>query len=201
MYTLTLTLQQWLVIEHFLIQKGRRTQHLQFLNSQPLEAGYPSWYAHVTQNNIYVALRYLCSSQLRIDGLYFQSKHMVSPRPSHFQPNVSDEYSIEESSHPTTLNYLPTTISAQYSVGSCFSPNPNKIFECHCNANLAGKWNLVLMRLRTIIYQACRLQELNVPRFKCTPNFMCWSLELASRQSLLSVKHHAYVRIVEPKSS
>ncbi len=37
--------------------------------------------------------------------LYFQSKHMTSPMSSHFQPNVSDEYSTEEFSHPTALNY------------------------------------------------------------------------------------------------
>ena len=37
--------------------------------------------------------------------LYLQSKHMTSPLSSHFQPNVSDEYSTEEFSHPTTLNY------------------------------------------------------------------------------------------------
>ena len=166
-----------------------------------MESGYPLWYSHVTQNYIYLDLRHLRSSQVRIDGLRFQSKHMVSPRPSHFQPNVSVEYSIEESSYPTVMNYSPTTISVHYNDGSCFSKNPNKIFECHCNADLAGKWNPVLMKLRTIMYQACRLQEFYVPRFKCTPNLMCRSLESATRQSLLSVEHHAYVRIVEPKSS
>ena len=53
---MTLTLQQWLVIGHFLSQKGRRTQNLQFLNSQPAELWYPLWYPHVTQNYMYVAL-------------------------------------------------------------------------------------------------------------------------------------------------
>jgi len=36
--------------------------------------------------------------------LYLQSKHMTSPLSSHFQPNVSGEYSTEEFSHPTALN-------------------------------------------------------------------------------------------------
>jgi hypothetical protein len=34
-----------------------------------------------------------------------QNIHMTSPMSSHFQPNVSDEYSTEEFSHPTALNY------------------------------------------------------------------------------------------------
>jgi hypothetical protein len=34
-----------------------------------------------------------------------QNIHMTSPMLSHFQHNVSDEYSTEEFSHPTALNY------------------------------------------------------------------------------------------------
>ena len=46
--------------------------------------------------------------------LYLQSKHMTSPMPSHFQTNVSDKYSIEETCYPTALNYLPTNIYVQW---------------------------------------------------------------------------------------
>jgi len=45
---------------------------------------------------------------------------------SHFQPKVSDGYSTEKFSKCSEL--LPTTISFQYSDGSCFSSNSNKIF-------------------------------------------------------------------------
>ena len=62
----------------------------------------------------------LRSSRLRIDGLYVQSKHLVSSMPSHFQPNVSDEYLIEEFSYPTALNYCqqPSLFSAVMEVAS-----------------------------------------------------------------------------------
>ena len=46
--------------------------------------------------------------------LYFQSKLMTSPMPSHFQPNISDDCSIEESNYPTAMNYSPTTIYVQW---------------------------------------------------------------------------------------
>ena len=52
--------------------------------------------------------------------LYFPSKHMTSPMSSHFQPNVSDEYSTEEFSHQTALNYCqqPSLFSTVMGVAS-----------------------------------------------------------------------------------
>jgi hypothetical protein len=45
---------------------------------------------------------------------------MTSPLLSHFQPNVSDEYSTEEFSHPTALNYCqqPSMFSTVMGVAS-----------------------------------------------------------------------------------
>ena len=47
-------------------------------------------------------------------------QHMTSPLLSHFQPNVSDEYSTEEFSHPTALNYCqqPSMFSTVMGVAS-----------------------------------------------------------------------------------
>ena len=49
-----------------------------------------------------------------------QNIHMTSPMSSHFQPNVSDEYSTEEFSHPTALNYCqqPSLFSTVMGVAS-----------------------------------------------------------------------------------
>jgi hypothetical protein len=46
--------------------------------------------------------------------------HMTSPMSSHFQPNVSGEYSTEEFSHPTALNYCqrPSLFSTVMGVAS-----------------------------------------------------------------------------------
>ena len=46
--------------------------------------------------------------------------HMTSPMSSHFQPNVSGEYSNEEFSHPTALNYCqrPPLFSTEMEIAS-----------------------------------------------------------------------------------
>ena len=140
--------------------------------------------------------------------LYLQSKHMTSPLSSHFQPNVSDEYSTEEFSHPTALNYCQgpslfstmmevssTQIQARYLSAIVFSVqiasqrfSPGIPFEISHDSNL--------------MYQACFSKRISVSlELNCTQNLNVMAPESPMQRSLLSVELCMNLRLIEPKSS
>ncbi len=149
-----------------------------------------------------------------------QNIHMTSPMSSHFQPNVSDEYSTEEFSHPTALNYCqrPSLFSTVMRVASLqiqtrflstivFSVqiasqrfSPSIPFEISHDSILQIASQRFLPSIpfeishdSNLMYQAYFSQRISVHlELNCTQNLYVMALELPTQQYLL---------LVEPENS
>jgi hypothetical protein len=133
---------------------------------------------------------------------------MTSPLSSHFQPNVSDEYSTEEFSHPSTLNYFqgPSLFSSVMEVASIQIQSRyfNAIvFSVQIASQQFSPGIPFEISLDSILmYQACFFKRISVSmELNCTQNLNVIAPESPMQRSLLSVEHRMNLRVVEPKSS
>ncbi len=138
--------------------------------------------------------------------LHFQSKHMTSPMSSHFQPNVSDEYSTEEFSHPTALNYCqrPSLFSTVMGVAS-LQTRTRLLSTIVFSIQIASQrfspgipfeisHESILQIARYFSKRISVYLELN-----CTQNLNVMAPKSPMQQSLLSVERCMSLRKVEPK--
>ena len=186
----------------------------------------PSSHEHIV---MYMWPYCTCITSVLESRLYFQSKHMTSPMSSHFQPNVSHEYSTEEFSHPTALNYcqrpsLFSTVmkvasiqiqtrvlsaivfsvqiaSQRFSPGIPFEISHDSILQIACQQFSPGiPFEISLDS--NLMYQACFSKRISVSlELSCTQNLNVMAPKSPMQRSLLSAEHHMNLSIVEPKRS
>jgi hypothetical protein len=136
---------------------------------------------------------------------------MTFPLSSQFQPNVSDEYSTEEFSHPTALNYCqrPSLFSTVMGVAS-FQIQTRLLSTIVFSIQIASQQFSPGIPfeishdsiLQIASQQFCFSKRISMsPELNCTQNLNVLAPKSPMQRSLLSVEHHINLRIVEPKSS
>jgi hypothetical protein len=127
---------------------------------------------------------------------------------SHFQPNVSHEYSTEEFSHPTALNYCqrPSLFSTVMKVASIQIQTrvlSAIVFSVQIASQRFSPGIPFKISHDSILQIASRFSKrISVSlELNCTQNLNVMAPKSPMQRSLLSVENHMNLRIVEPKSS
>jgi hypothetical protein len=137
-----------------------------------------------------------------------QNIHMTSPMSSHFQPNVSGEYSNEEFSHPTALNYCqrPHLFSTEMEVASLQIQTRFLVpLSSHSKSPVRDFRPVSPFRFHmTQYYKSPAVSPKRILvslELNCTQNLNVMAPESPMQRSLLSVERRMNFRLVEPMSS